>query len=280
MSQSKITLIGIENYLNPDHSVFETMQLPAGIDKDTLIGAIILRCQEFELLYSDPDFLTTAVNVWSRKNYRTFDKWVKALDIEYDPLYNYDRTEEYTDTHSGSFNNSRNESGTNGNTRTDNLSQSDDHTRTDNLTMTNNLSDTNDVTLTHSEKAYNDSNYVGTTQDVTDQDESHTGTVTNTGTQRTAGTTSNTGTQRTAGTTSNTGTQRNAGSDTGNFSTNTSGTENGTDDYTNIHKARLFGNIGVTTSQQMLQSELDIARWNMYEHIADLFAQEFCIMVY
>ena len=298
MSQSKITLIGVENYLNPDHSVFETMQLPEGIDKDTLIGAIILRCQEFELLYSDPDFLTAAVNIWSRKNYRTFDKWVKALDIQYDPLYNYDRTEEYTDTHAGKFgtlkieNEYGNNSGTSDytrtdnlsqsddHTRTDNLSQSDDHTRTDNLTMTNNLSDTNDVTLTHSEKAYNDSTYVGTTQDVTDQNESHTGTVTNTGTQRTAGTTSNTGTQRTAGTTSNTGTQRNAGSDTGNFSTNTSGTENGTDDYTNIHKARLFGNIGVTTSQQMLQSELDIARWNMYEHIADLFAQEFCIMVY
>lgn len=262
MSQAKITLIGIENYLNPDHSVFETMQLPEGIDKDTLIGAIILRCQEFELLYSDPDFLTAAVNIWSRKNYRTFDKWVKALEIEYDPLFNYDRTEEYTDTHTGKFGTSKtgneygSNSGTSDYTRTDNLSQSDDHTRTDNL------SDTNDVTITHSEKAYNDSTYVGTTQDVTDQDESHTGT------------------QRTAGTTSNTGTQRNAGTDSGTFSSNTSGTENGTDDYTNIHKARLFGNIGVTTSQQMLQSELDIARWNMYEHIADLFAQEFCIMVY
>ena len=238
MSQAKITLIGIENYLNPDHSVFETMQLPEGIDKDTLIGAIILRCQEFELLYSDPDFLISAVNVWSRKNYRTFDKWVKALDIEYDPLYNYDRTEEYTDTHEGKFANQSNGNGINGNTRTDNL------------TMTNNLADTNDVTTTHSEKAYNDTSYVGTTQDVVDQDESHTGTVTNTGTV----------------------------SDNATFNNNS--TANGTDDYKNIHKARLFGNIGVTTSQQMLQSELDIARWNMYEHIADLFAQEFCIMVY
>ena len=238
MSQAKITLIGIENYLNPDHSVFEKMQLPEGVDKDTLIGAILMRCQEFELLYSDPYFLQDAVSIWSRKNYRTFDKWVKALDIEYDPLFNYDRTEEYTDTHSGSFNNTRNESGTNGNTRTDDL------------TMTNNLADTNDVTTTHSEKAYNDSNYVGTTQDVVDQDESHTGTVTNTGSV----------------------------TDSGSFSSNAGA--NGTDSYTDIHKARLFGNIGVTTSQQMLQSELDIARWNLYEHIADLFCQEFCVMVY
>lgn len=238
MSQSKITLIGIENYLNPDHSVFETMQLPEGIDKDTLIGAIILRCQEFELLYSDPDFLTAAVNIWSRKNYRTFDKWVKALDIEYDPLYNYDRTEEYTDTHDGSFNNSSNERGSNGNTRTDDL------------TMTNDLKDTNDVTTTHSEKAYNDTNYVGTTQDVVDQDESHTGTVKNTGSV----------------------------TDNGSFSS-TAGA-NGTDKYTDIHKARLFGNIGITSSQDMLRQELSVAEWNLYEHIADLFAQEFCIMVY
>ena len=226
MAQAKITLIGIENYLNPEHSVFETMQLPEGIDKETLIGAIMLRCQEFALLYSDPDFLTMAVNIWSRKNYRTFDKWVKALDISYDPLFNYDRTEEYTDTHNGKFNNSNNGSGTTGNTQT------------------NNLHDSNDVTNTHSEKAYNDSNYVGTTQDVVDQDEAHTGTVT----------------------------------DNGSYSNNSSA--QGSEDYTNIHKARLFGNIGVTTSQQMLQSELDIARWNLYEHIADLFCNEFCIMVY
>lgn len=246
MSSAKITLIGIENYLNPDHSVFEQMQLPVGIDRQILIDTILMRCQEFELLYSDPDFLINAVNVWSRKNYRVFDKWEKALNIEYDPLYNYDRTEEYTDEHTGQFD--RTGSGTSSEssdyTRTDNLSSSDDHTRTDNLS-----SDT-----THSEKAFNDLSYVGTSKDETDD----------------------TGTQRIAGTNTNSGTVRNAGSGSGSLSNS----ENGTDAYTNTHKARLFGNIGVTTSQQMLQSELDIARWNLYEHIADLFCQEFCIMVY
>ena len=234
MAQSKITLIGLENYLNPDKSVFDNMVLPDGIEKDVLIGSIVLRCQEFELLYSDPDFMIDAVNIWSRKNYWTFDKWVKALNIQYDPLYNYDRTEEYTDTHAGDFNTSGNNNGFN--------------TRTDNLTITNNLTDTNDVTITHSEKAFNDSNFVDSQKDVTDQDETHTGTVNNSGTV------------------------------SDNFYNQEGST--GTDNYTNIHKARLFGNIGVTTSQQMLQSEFDVARWNMYEHIADLFCQEFCIMVY
>lgn len=230
MAQAKITLIGIENYLNPDRSVFDSMILPEGIDKDVLIGSIILRCQEFELLYSDPEFLIPAVGVWSRKNYRTFDKWVKALEIEYDPLFNYDRTEEYTDTHTGSSNRtgSFNTSGSGSNT------------------LTNNLTDTSADTLTHSEKAYNDTNYVGTTQDQSN------GSITRTGTA------------------SNALSNTNQGSDS----------DQSNDNYTNVHKAKLFGNIGVTTSQQMLQSELDVARWNLYEHIADLFCNEFCIMVY
>ena len=238
MAQAKITLIGIENFLNPDRSVFDKMNLPAGIDKETLIGSILLRCQEFELLYSDPDFLIDAVNIWSRKNYWTFDKWVKAINIQYDPLYNYDRTEEWTDTHSGDYSKSGsgNSSGTTG--------------TLNNLTETHNLATSNDVTNTHSEKAFNDSNYVGTTQDVTDQDTTDTGTITNTGTV------------------------------TGNYSNTDSNNESGDDSFENKHNGRMYGNIGVTTSQQMLQSELDIARWNMYEHIADLFASEFCIMVY
>lgn len=242
MSQAKITLIGIENYLNPEKSVFDDMQLPDNIDKETLIGAIMMRCQEFELLYSDPVFLTTAVKLWSMKHYRTFEKWVEALNIQYDPLHNYDRTEEYTDTHAGDFNR----------TGTSSDSGSSNSNRSDNNTMTNNLTDTNDVTTTHSEKAYNDASYVGTTQDVIDQDETHTGTVSNSG----------------------------SGNDSSSYSNIGQTGENGKDNYTNVHKARLFGNIGVTTSQQMLQSELDIDRWNLYEHIADLFCEEFCIMVY
>ena len=239
MAQAKITLIGIENYLNPDRSVFDKMQLPEGIDKETLIGTILLRCQEFELLYSDPDFLIDAVNIWSRKNYWTFDKWVKAINIKYDPLFNFDRKEEYKDIHSGNYskNGSGSSSGTNG--------------TTNNLTETHNLHSTNDAITSHSEKAFNDSSLVNNQSDVIDQDGSDTGTITNTG------------------------------SITGTFSNNDSNNESGNDGYTNTHEARLYGNIGITTSQQMFLSEVnDAATWNMYEHIADLFASEFCIMVY
>lgn len=46
------------------------------------------------------------------------------------------------------------------------------------------------------------------------------------------------------------------------------------------HVAHLYGNIGVTTSTQMLEDFLRVERWNIYEHIAELFVDEFCIRVY
>ena len=46
------------------------------------------------------------------------------------------------------------------------------------------------------------------------------------------------------------------------------------------HLGRVHGNIGVTTSQQMLQSELDLGYWNIYEKITDLFLTNFVIPVY
>lgn len=235
MPQAKMTLIGMENYLNPDHSVFEELTLPPNIDKNTLIGAIMLRCQEFELLYSNPNFMIEAVKVWGMKNYWTFDRWIKLINKQYDPLYNKDYHVEMTDTHGGQY--SKTGSGSSSGSNSD----SSDYTRTDNLASTDNT--------THSEKAYNSgANFVETAKD------------------------------ETSGT--NTGTQRNAGQSAGTFSNQNSNTETGGDSYTDTHVSHGYGNIGVTAAQTLFMKETEVAAWNMYEHMADLFASEFCLMIY
>ena len=43
---------------------------------------------------------------------------------------------------------------------------------------------------------------------------------------------------------------------------------------------RRTGNIGVTTTQQMLEQERKIADFNMISYIAQSFKQRFCLMVY
>ena len=66
------------------------------------------------------------------------------------------------------------------------------------------------------------------------------------------------------------------GTDSGTSSSNTKEVTDGT----NEHDGRIHGNIGVTTSQQMLLSELDLGYWNIYEKITDIFLTEFVIPVY
>jgi hypothetical protein len=81
-----------------NQSVFDLLSLPEGIEKDNVVDNIILECGEFETLYSDPYFMRSAIGTWSNKHYRTFEKWIAALNIEYNPLENYDRQEDWTDT--------------------------------------------------------------------------------------------------------------------------------------------------------------------------------------
>ena len=48
----------------------------------------------------------------------------------------------------------------------------------------------------------------------------------------------------------------------------------------NTHSARFHGNIGVTTSQRMLQSEIDLRKYNWYNEVAKEFANTFTLGVW
>lgn len=300
MAHAKFTLTGCYDYLDKvGVDLFQALEdLPEGIDKDTLESNIILQGGEFEVLYADPYFLKFAMEPWVKKWYRTFEKWVTALNIEYDPLYNYDRTEEYTDTHTGTVSDagSGTSSSTNNITRgaegssvtTDSGSSS--NTRTDNLTETNEGSGSTTTNATHSGQNSNETINQVSAYDVNDFANANrtTSTGSDSATDTTTTTTSDESEKR------NTGTVQDAGTTTGRSATEeeSSATETAegsgrttnnnlrTHNLTDHHTARLYGNIGVTTSQQMLESELDIAKWNLYEHITDLFIEEFTIPVY
>lgn len=58
--------------------------------------------------------------------------------------------------------------------------------------------------------------------------------------------------------------------------------ENVNDERTVKHTrtGRAHGNIGVTTSQQMIQSERDLVVFNLYDVITESFIENFCLMVY
>ena len=207
MSSAKVTLIAMNTFFNnAGGDLFQGLTLPEGLAKDTLTNNILLQGGEFEVLYSDPFFLQNAISIWADREQATFKRWVDALAIEYAPLENYDRHENWTDT-----------------------LDSDGTSRT---TGTNDTSTSGTVTTDVS--AYDSTGYQPkekvTTSETIDNDtsENNTSTLDNTG----------------------------------------------------VHAGRIHGNIGVTTSQQMLESELDLGYWNIYSRITDMFLKEFCIMIY
>lgn len=311
MSIMKVTLLGLETYLHDyNKSLFDDLAFPEGINKEDTVNNILLEAGEFEPLYSEPYFLRSAISLWGRKHYRTFQKWINALNIEYAPLENYDRNESWWDHSKTDNDNTRTLDHQDKRTLdtqdkrtldteskltldTENKRTLDTESKRTLDTQDKETRDTSDenvfdkTTTTENEvSAYDSSSYQAADKTTVDEDGTvtvngtgtdtfdHTGTDTldNTGTD----TLNNSGTE----TTDNTGTDTldHSGTDTVDYS----GTIKDENDVTvqSIHGGRTHGNIGVTTSQQMLQAELDISRWNIVQQITDLFVTEFCIMVY
>lgn len=50
--------------------------------------------------------------------------------------------------------------------------------------------------------------------------------------------------------------------------------------YTLTHSGSVSGNIGVTTTQQMINQELELRRTDIYKYIVTEFKAEFCVLVY
>lgn len=220
MAQSRITLIGFNNYMeSAGDDLFAYLNLPNGLDKDTLTNTILLRGGEFEVLYSDPYFFQNMIKIWSDKYQRTFAKWYETLYTEYNPLHNFDRHEEYTDDIAENEDINKIES-----------VLADDTSNSSGTGNTNNL-----------KSAYDANNYVP-------HDNSNSIT---------------------------------SGSNTSNSTTNVNGSQDRDLVRQIKHDAHLYGNIGLTTSQQMASDEVHLRLdYNIYELITDLFLSEFVIYIY
>ena len=107
MSSATMTMIGLNNFASyMERDLFEKLSFPEGIDKDTAINNILLFCGENEVLYPDLNFNIEMIGMWSTKWERTFQKWLDVLAMEYNPLENTDRHEDWSDSHSSSESNS------------------------------------------------------------------------------------------------------------------------------------------------------------------------------
>lgn len=77
-----------ENY--PE--IWTDFNVPAPLDKRTMIDKICVDCAELELLYSDPDILKYMIRNWNKTETHIWEKLAATLELEYNPIYNLDVT--------------------------------------------------------------------------------------------------------------------------------------------------------------------------------------------
>lgn len=184
----KVTMLGLYEY---DDTLFDSLVLPPALDKDIFVNTFLTEHGEAPVTYPDWDYMRFYITSWGAKWYDSIERICAVMADDYNPLDNYNRHEEYTDTES-----------------TDSEYSSDG-------TSENQVS------------AYNVNTYQPDTKEIN----------------------------------------------------NASG-ETGTDRELK-HNAHLWGNIGVTTSQQMLNEELKIREQkNIYSIVASMLYEEVCYYIY
>lgn len=195
-------------------------------------------------------------------------KWSKqlaVLDYEYNPIANY--SDIYSEEYSKESSDTKEDklSGSDTTTRTDNLSKLESLGTSSDSTRTDNLQKQETRALNNSANSNSSGNVFGFNSNLAVPDstasETRTGTDTGTVTYKNTGTQTNKLTNSGSNTTTNTGTQTNELSHDTSRNINDSFNESGKRDYTRT------GNIGNILTQDMIQSEIDLWRWNFINEI-------------
>lgn len=90
-----LSLLGLYQY---NEQLFDGLRLPSGVNKDIFVNNLLAETAEFEVIYPDAEFLANMISVWSEKELPVWEKLDETLHYDYDPIINYDRHEESTNT--------------------------------------------------------------------------------------------------------------------------------------------------------------------------------------
>lgn len=250
-----ITLAG---YYNEDEEILSKINLPEGLDKDILTYQILTDVGNLYPAIQEPTILKKAIHNWFDSNYHNFERILLAINADYSPIENYDRTEEHIITRKGN----ETESGSNQSNRNE-TNQTDSNGSMNETTNGN----SNSTSITSTEGNETD-------QRAADNSESFRNTNKRISEAESSGTDSGTTSAVTNGTNSNLTNASLTGNDSGSFQTGRDRSENETE------MIRAHGNIGTTRNSEMVFDEIELRKYNIYEDIVSRFADKFLICVF
>lgn len=98
MRGATLSILGLYSF---DNTVFNDFNLPPEIDRSVLIPDLLSECAELEILYPDIPTFKTILGSWSSHRISVWERMIKAANLQYNPIENYDRIEEWSDSGSG-----------------------------------------------------------------------------------------------------------------------------------------------------------------------------------
>ena len=225
-----------------DSTLLDLMQIPEDIDRATLIDNLLMESAEQEILYSNLGFLKQAIGSWSAKQLPIWEHLLETTKYEYNPIWNKDGTVTETET--------RDLKGSE--------KVKDETDRVDNLTDKNTRDfedkETRDLSGTNLNSVYGFNSSTAAPANSDESSDTGTDTIEHSGTD----------------TMDHTGRQdiyRNLKRDT---------TDTGTIKHERIEK----GNIGLTSTQDLISQERQIALFNVMDVIIKDFIKRFCLAIY
>lgn len=294
---AKICLAEMQKYLaSQNKSINDSFTLPVidtehatyTFDKDVLLSAIIRNFQTLPVLYTDPDWFYDECQLWwNQYKYDFAHMWLTS-ELQYNPIHNYDRheyeksTPGVTDVETHSESDSVTHSGKDittpsGKTKVEH--KGDDTlerlgtTKTDTDTLTQSL-----LTTTSTVSADNANTYQPA-QQVTEQRSYEPDTPDNVHTEVSHEDDKDKQNYNSYVETSYDGAKtefehgETVTTDYGHKITNTH-------DGFDVRELDITGNIGVMSTQQMMEQEYKIRKFNLYAYFANKFADNLCLGIW
>ena len=222
--RATISILGLHNYT--DGHVWDELVLPNDIDRDVLIGNILLECAELEIIYPEPDTMTKAIGLWSAAESDVWEKLDATTKFDYNPIWNKDGT----------------------------------------------VIETESTHRIHKELGSEDEKAAAESSDTTG--------VHNTGTDTTQVSAYDASSfqDREKNSTAGDSTSHNVSDSSGKTERDIDRDNMDADDRYYERKER--GNIGVTTTQQMIKEEREVDQFHIDDYIVQSFKRRFCLLVY
>ena len=250
---ARITLWGF--YQFTDRKLFDNIQLYSEFDKQILVDLIMQQSGELFPFHQQPDYLKRNIENWFARMYEQFKRMYDALYAEYNPLENYDRHEDWSDSESTSISESESTS----------MSESESTSTSESESISASGSSHDSSSDSTSNSLQNDISAANMTTGFLPDSASN-----GTSAGRSISDTNNT----------NASSRNNKGATIRNNAAATLKNNLHDSKHYSEHGGHIHGNIGVTTNVQMISGELELRKFDIYETIANMFEEEFIVRVY